>query len=74
MSELHGQLPLFQDIHEWAVISSFHRPWFRMTERVIDHVSWDELDADDVCDECGTACSSSKECVEISGLYDEEQT
>jgi len=27
--------------------------------------------ADEVCDECGGECTSSKECVEISGLYDE---
>ncbi len=28
----------------------------------------------ELCDECGTACTGSKECVEISGLYDEEET
>lgn len=31
-----------------------------------------EPEADEVCDECGTACTSSKECVELSGLYDED--
>lgn len=25
--------------------------------------------ADEVCDECGGCCTSSKECVEASGLY-----
>lgn len=28
----------------------------------------------DVCDECGMRCTSSKECVEISGLYDEQDS
>lgn len=27
--------------------------------------------ADEVCDECGGLCSSSKECVEASGLYED---
>lgn len=27
---------------------------------------------EEACDECGTYCTSSKECVEISGLYDED--
>lgn len=72
MSELPGQLPLFEDVHEWTVIKRGDHTLYRVSDRVIDHVSWDELD--EVCDECGTACTSSKECVEISGLYGEEQT
>lgn len=28
-------------------------------------------DYEPLCDECGTTCTSSKECVEISGLYDQ---
>lgn len=38
---------------------------------------FDDPDEDDdeieLCDECGSACTSSKECVEISGLYDEQE-
>lgn len=36
---------------------------------------WQDLDTfgdyEPLCQECGTACTSSKECVEISGLYDQ---
>ncbi len=30
-------------------------------------------DGIELCDECGTACTSSKECAGLSGLYDEEE-
>lgn len=28
--------------------------------------------ADELCEDCGGQCTSSKECVETSGLYDDE--
>lgn len=31
-----------------------------------------ELAEPEVCDECGTCCTSSRECVEASGLYEED--
>jgi hypothetical protein len=40
-------------------------------EPVVEHtqdVTWEAYEP--LCRECGTACTSSKECVEISGLYD----
>ena len=27
---------------------------------------------EEICEECGTVCTSSKECVGISGLYEED--
>jgi hypothetical protein len=41
-------------------------------EPVVEHtqdVTWEAYEP--LCRECGTACTSSKECVEISGLYDQ---
>lgn len=32
-----------------------------------------ELYEDEVCEQCGTSCTSSKECVELSGLHDDAE-
>lgn len=72
MSELHGQLPLFADVRELAVTEFRGHTVYQLTHRVVGHVDWFELEADEVCDECGTVCTSSKECVENGGLYLEE--
>jgi hypothetical protein len=68
VQELHGQLPLFADVHQWAVTEFRGHQVYELTDRVIDHITWDDLDADEVCDECGLPCTSSKECNENGGL------
>lgn len=73
MSELHGQLPLFEDLHAVAITEVGGKRMYRTSPKVTDYIPWVEIDADEICEECGTACTSSKECVEISGLYEEEQ-
>lgn len=72
MNELHGQLPLFADVHQLAVTEFRGHQVYELTDRVVGHVDWVELDPDEVCEECGTACTSRKECVENGGLYPEE--
>lgn len=55
MSELPGQMPLFRYLTD-AEYVGLAETW---------------MDYEPLCVECGTACTSSKECVEISGLYDQ---
>jgi hypothetical protein len=70
MSELHGQLALFQVQPTLAVTTwRGHTVYEVRTDRP-QYLGWP--DTDEVCDECGTACTSSKECTEASGLYDEQ--
>lgn len=57
MSELEGQMPLFTVDGCDAKTQAQYA---------------DEICSNPICDECGTACTSSKECVELSGLYDED--
>jgi hypothetical protein len=72
VSELHGQLPLFADLHELAVTEFRGHTVYEVTHTVAGHIDWDLLEADEICDECGTACTSRRECVENGGLYLEE--
>lgn len=56
-------------------LSLFDGPFtFRLSDRdLVAYETWqDRLTTEqEVCDECGTVCTSSKECVEASGLYDD---
>lgn len=61
--QLPGQLTLFDGPYALP-----------LPERTITvYETWQDHEAaeQEVCDECGTVCESSKECVEISGLYDD---
>lgn len=59
-------------------LSLFEGPYYLATrtpgtgDPVVLFEVWSTGQDGEVCDECGTVCTSSKECVEISGLYDEE--
>lgn len=68
MPELEGQLALF-DIGDVTSTRIFRDAKCIKNSERIEWLPW-FLDDDEVCEECGTLCTSSKECVELSGLYD----
>lgn len=67
MPELPGQMALFQppyavEVHAWE-----------RNHPIVEHtvtVTWQQ--AVPLCDVCGTACTSSKECMETAGLDEED--
>lgn len=64
MTEMKGQLPLF------SLAGCDTRTRAEFADEVChDPTCWC---TGEVCEECGTVCTSSKECVETSGLYHDD--
>lgn len=65
MTEMEGQMPLFS----LDDCDAEHDETYE--QETCEGPSCWCAPPQNICNECGTACTSSKECVQISGLYDD---